>query len=66
MNAHKEAGLHDWTQGRIVDSPNYNGATNPCRKCGLSHRNTVHTNKGQFGYHQHEPVPDSGAEGEGK
>jgi hypothetical protein len=33
--------------------PNINGANNPCAKCGLSNRNTVHTNPKQFEYHQH-------------
>lgn len=35
---------------------NYNGAVNPCMRCGQSHRNTIHVNKGQYGYHEHIPV----------
>lgn len=31
---------------------NRNGAERPCKQCGLSDRNTVHTNKQQFGYHE--------------
>jgi hypothetical protein len=31
------------------------GAGFPCKQCGMSHRNTVHINKGQFGYHEHAP-----------
>lgn len=33
----------------------YNGASNPCAVCQQSHRNTVHTNPTQYGYHQHVP-----------
>ena len=27
------------------------GATRPCAKCGMSDKNTVHTNISQFGHH---------------
>jgi hypothetical protein len=36
----------------------YSGASNPCKHCQQSHRNTVHHNKNQFGYHPHEPERD--------
>jgi hypothetical protein len=43
--------------------PNVNGAVSPCRQCGLSHRNSVHTNAEQFGFHPWEqPEDDSGIE----
>ena len=31
----------------------YQGSGNPCARCQLSHRNTVHTNRNQYGYHEH-------------
>jgi hypothetical protein len=31
----------------------YQGSGNPCARCQLSHRNTVHTNRNQHGYHEH-------------
>lgn len=33
------------------------GASYPCSKCGVSHRNTVHRNKTQFGYHEYVERP---------
>ena len=36
----------------------YNGAGSPCTICELSHRNTVHTNSQQFGYHKHRERED--------
>ena len=30
---------------------------NPCQKCQMSPRNTVHVNKQQFGYHEWEEGP---------
>lgn len=30
------------------------GANYPCARCGMSQRNTVHTNPAQFGYHGYE------------
>lgn len=32
----------------------YNGACFPCKKCKQSHRNSVHHDKQQFGYHEWE------------
>jgi hypothetical protein len=37
---------------------NGTGATFPCRKCGLSARNSVHRNRNQFGYHAFESKED--------
>lgn len=31
----------------------YNGASNPCKVCEQSHRNTIHTNKRRSDYHEH-------------
>lgn len=40
-------------------APNRNGAAYPCVRCGLSQRNTVHTNREQFGWHPYlEPEED--------
>lgn len=36
----------------------------PCVKCGMSHRNTVHHNKKQYGYHEYEPEPKEEVEEE--
>lgn len=33
------------------------GGAFPCMVCGMSHRNTVHTNEKQFGYHKYVESP---------
>lgn len=37
---------------------NAGGAGNPCAECGMSHRNSVHKNVTQFGYHAHVEQPE--------
>jgi hypothetical protein len=29
-----------------------------CLSCGMAKRNTIHTNKSQFGYHEYQDTPE--------